>query len=149
MTRLLEIVAGIHRRTPFGVAITVDRFDAADLRVLRDLDARATFFLDEYDDATVDVLRRAGHGIGWRTEHAHDQLVRIEERVITLHRPALPPTSINDAIRMRKRRLDAWLWSVDEHDVDRVRDRDVVRVTDDVARVVSVVRDRGLEPVVL
>jgi hypothetical protein len=149
MTRALEIVAGVQRRVPFGVALTLDEVTADALAVLGRLDARATFFLDEVDADVVSELRAAGHGIGWRTEAAHDELVRIAGRIVRLHRPPALPPSFLDAVRFRRRRLDSWLWSIDEHELDRVRDRDVVRVVDDVERAVILVRARDLELVVL
>jgi peptidoglycan/xylan/chitin deacetylase (PgdA/CDA1 family) len=149
MNRALERVAGVQRRVPFGVALTFDDAASSTLDALAELDARATFFLADLDVALVRHLRAAGHGVGWRTESAHDALTRLDGRVPRLHRPLVLPSSFADAIRFRRRRLDAWLWSIDEADLDAVRDRDVVRVTDDVERAVNLVRERGLDLIAL
>lgn len=149
MSRLLEIVAGIHRRVPFGVALTLDGATGDVIDALARLDARATFFLDDVDSSLVGDLRRAGHGVGWRTERSHDALTRLDGRVPKLHRPPDTPRSLLDALRFRRRRLDSWLWSIDESDLDRVRDRDVVRVVDDIERAVASVRARDLQLVAL
>jgi hypothetical protein len=149
VSRALEIIAGVQRRVPFGVALTFEDPTHEVLVALRALDARATFFLADVDPAVVQRLRSAGHGIGWRTAAAHDELVRIEGRVVRLNRPAAVPSTIADALRMRRRRLDSWLWSIDEDELDRVRERDVVRVVADVERAVTLVRSRGLELVAL
>ena len=149
MSRLLERVAGVQRRVPFGVALTFEDATSATLDALASLDARATFFLAELDVALVRHLRAAGHGIGWRTEAAHDALTRLDGRVPRLHRPTSMPRSFVDALRFRRRRLDAWLWSIEETQLDDVRDRDVVRVTDDVTRAVTLVRAKGLDLIAL
>jgi len=149
VSRALEIVAGMQRRVPFGVALTLDEVRPGVLDVLARLDARATFFLAEVDGVLVRELQAAGHGIGWRTESAHDDLVRIAGRVVRLHRPAAVPRSYLDAVRFRRHRYDSWLWSIDENELDSVRDRDVVRVVDDVERAVALVRSRDLHLVAL
>jgi len=149
MTRALEIVAGVQRRVPFGVALTLDEVLPDALETLARLDARATFFLDDVDVALVHELHAAGHGVGWRTEAAHDDLVRILGRVVRLHRPPALPRSFVEAVRFRRLRFDSWLWSVDDGDLARVRDRDVVRVTGDVGAAVDAVRARDLHLVAL
>jgi peptidoglycan/xylan/chitin deacetylase (PgdA/CDA1 family) len=152
MSRALERVAGIQRRVPFGVALTFDAASSSTLDALAALDARATFFLgDEVDGALVRHLRASGHGIGWRTESAHDALTRLDARVPRLHRPAELPRSFADAVRFRRRRLDVWLWSIDDARLDDIRDRDVVRVTTDadVSRAVALVRSKGLDLIAL
>jgi peptidoglycan/xylan/chitin deacetylase (PgdA/CDA1 family) len=149
MSRALERVAGVQRRVPFGVALTFDEAPSETLDALAALDARATFFLAELDVALVRHLRAAGHGIGWRTEAAHDALTRLDGRLPRLHRPSSLPRSFADAVRFRRRRLDAWLWSIDEPHLDDVRDRDVVRVTDDPDRAVRLVRAKGLDLIAL
>lgn len=149
MNRALERVAGVQRRVPFGVALTFDDAASTTLDALAELDARATFFLDDLDHALIRHLRAAGHGVGWRTESAHDALTVLEGRVPRLHRPSVLPSSFADAIRFRRRRLDAWLWSIDEAHLDDVRDRDVVRVVDDPARAVTLVRSMGLDLIAL
>src|SRR5204863_1463344 len=106
-------VAGLQRRVPFGVALTFDDVEPATLDALASLEARATFFLADVDVALVRHLRAAGHGVGWRTDDAHDALTRLDGRVPRLHRPAVPPSSVADAVRFRRRRLDPWPWSVD------------------------------------
>lgn len=149
MSRAIERIAGVQRRVPFGVALTFDDAASSTLDALASMDARATFFLADLDAALVRHLRAAGHGIGWRTESAHDALTRIDGRVPRLHRPSALPRSFVDALRFRRRRLDAWLWSIDDTELEDVRDRDVVRVTDHVERAVRVIRARGLELVAL
>lgn len=149
MSRALERVAGVQRRVPFGVALTLDEATTSTLDALASLDARATFFLAELDTALVRHLRAAGHGIGWRSESAHDVLTRLDGRVPRLHRPTELPRSYLDAVRFRRRRLDSWLWSIDEAQLADVRDRDVVRVVDDVERAVHVIRAKGLDLIAL
>lgn len=149
MSRALELIAGVQRRVPFGVALTFDDPTPEVLGALRAHEARATFFLADVDAGLVRQLRAAGHGIGWRTDAAHDELVRIEGRVVRLNRPARVPSTVADALRLRRRRLDSWLWSIEEHELDRVRERDVVRVVADVDRAVTTIRSRGLELVAL
>jgi peptidoglycan/xylan/chitin deacetylase (PgdA/CDA1 family) len=150
VSRALERVAGVQRRVPFGVALTFDDVTSAAIDALAALDARATFFLgDDVGESLVRDLRAAGHGVGWRTESARDALTLLDGRVPRLHRPATLPRSFVAAVRFRRRRLDAWLWSIDDAQLDEVRDRDVVRVTDDVEGAVAAVRARGLEFVAL
>jgi hypothetical protein len=149
VSRALEVIAGVQRRVPFGVALTLDEPTDDVLAALRALDARATFFLADVDRGVVQRLRTAGHGIGWRTEAAHDDLVRIEGRVVRLNRPPAVPSTVADALRLRRRRLDSWLWSLEEDDLDRVREPEGVRVVAAVDRAVTVVRARGLELVAL
>ena len=150
MSRAIERVAGVQRRVPFGVALTFDDVEPEILDALASLEARATFFLADVDVPLIRHLRAAGHGVGWRTDDAHDALTRLDGRVPRLHRPDGVPRSFIDAIRFRRRRLDAWLWSIDDTQLDEVRDRDVVRITDaDVARAITLVRAKGLDLVAL
>jgi peptidoglycan/xylan/chitin deacetylase (PgdA/CDA1 family) len=151
MSRFLELVAGVQRRVPFGVALTFDEVSPGLLDALAAAHARATFFLADVDGPTVHRMRADGHGVGWRTDDAHDELTRLDGRVPRLHRPALQPRNVVDALRFRRRRLDVWLWSLDGTRLDNVRDRDVVRLEPevDVDAALAMIHARRLDLVAL
>lgn len=141
--RSVQRLAGAQRRVPWGVALTFDdgpspEFTPALLDLLREQDARATFFLlgdhVRAHPELVERMRAEGHGIGSHSRsHAHfAQLssaeigAEIEGGLVDLQlvlgrrtRLFRPPKGFIDrrvALAMRRARLDSWLWTVDAED---------------------------------
>lgn len=141
--RSLHLLAGAQRRVPWGVALTFDdgpspEFTPRLLDVLRDLDARATFFvLGDNARAHPELIQRMqadGHGLGTHSRtHTHfatldgdEVAAEIEGGMVDLQlvlgrrvRTFRPPNgflSPRVALAMRRARADSWLWTIDAED---------------------------------
>jgi peptidoglycan/xylan/chitin deacetylase (PgdA/CDA1 family) len=164
-----DLLAGVQRRVPWGVALTFDggptpSTTPALLDLLRTLDVRASFFMAAGAvRACPDLVLRMqeeGHGVGTSAapspDAIEDAMVALQlvlDRRVRTFRPVGDAIDRHGALALRRARADVVLWSIDG-EPSSVDDRDVIRLDVDVAhdvvrRTVALVRANDLDFVAL